>query len=69
MNPSHEHAALIASYQKLVADVAKKTALIRAASLKGPLAMKSATETAAKATRRRDVLASKLAKLGVVLGD
>lgn len=67
MNPSHEHAELIASYHKLVAEVDKKTALVRAASLKGPQALKAATATADKAARRRDVLASKLAKLGVVL--
>lgn len=60
---------MIASYQKLVAEVNKKTALVRVASLKGPQAMRAAAETAAKAERRRDVLASKLAALGVVLGD
>ncbi|GAB2827935.1 hypothetical protein GCM10027276_33580 [Comamonas piscis] len=69
MSPSHEHAEMIASYQKLVAEVNKKTALVRVASLKGPQAMRAAAETAAKAERRRDVLASKLAALGVVLGD
>jgi hypothetical protein len=68
VNPSHEHAELIASYQKLVAEVDKKTALVRAASLKGPQAIKAATETAAKAARRRDVLATRLAKLGVDVG-
>ncbi|QMV75760.1 hypothetical protein HS961_12810 [Comamonas piscis] len=60
---------MIASYQKLVAEVNKKTALVRVASLKGPQAMRAAAETAAKAERRRDVLASKLAALGVVLGE
>ncbi|WP_238347590.1 hypothetical protein [Comamonas piscis] len=69
MNPSPEHAEMIASYQKLVAEVNKKTALVRVASLKGPQAMRAAAETAAKAERRRDVLASKLAALGVVLGE
>lgn len=69
MSPSHEHAEMIASYQKLVAEVNKKTALVRVASLKGPQAMRAAAETAAKAERRRDVLASKLAALGVVLGE
>jgi hypothetical protein len=60
---------MIASYQKLVAEVNKKTALVRVASLKGPQAMRAAAETAAKAERRRDVLASRLAALGVVLGE
>ena len=66
MNLPQEHAQLMASYQKLVAEVDKKTLLVRAASFKGPQAMKAATETAAKAARRRDVMASKLAKLGIV---
>ncbi|MEJ5029175.1 hypothetical protein WH367_23610 [Comamonas sp. MYb21] len=69
MSPSQEHAALMASYQKLVAEVNQKTALVRVASLKGPQAMRAAMATAAKAERRRDVLASKLAALGVVVGD
>ena len=69
MSHSQEHAELMASYQKLVAEVNKKAALVRVASLKGPQAMRAAMETAAKAERRRDVLASKLVALGVVLGD
>lgn len=69
MSPSPEHAELIASYQKLVAEVDKKNALVRVASLKGPQAMRAAMATAAKAERRRDVLASKLAAAGVVLGS
>lgn len=69
MSPSPEHAELIASYQKLVAEVNKKTALVRVASLKGPQAMRAAMATAEKAERRRDVLAKKLAALGVELGD
>lgn len=69
MSPSPEHAEMMASYQKLVAEVNKKTALVRVASLKGPQAMRAAMATAEKAERRRDVLASKLAALGVVLGD
>jgi len=69
VSPSPEHADLIASYQKLVAEVNKKTDLVRVASLKGPQAMRAAMATAEKAERRRDVMASKLAALGVVLGD
>jgi hypothetical protein len=67
--PPQEYAALMASYQKLVAEVNQKTALVRIASLKGPQAMRAAMATAAKAERRRDVLAAKLAALGVVVGD
>lgn len=59
----------MASYQKLVAEVNQKTALVRIASLKGPQAMRAAMATASKAERRRDVLAAKLAALGVVVGD
>ena len=64
----HEHAALLASYQKLVAEAAKKTDLVKAAAFKGPKAIATASETAAKAARRRDVMASKLAKLGIAVG-
>lgn len=69
MNQANPHAALIASYRKVAADAAKKTALIHVVATKGPRAITTATETASKAMRRRDVLAAKLAKLGVVLTD
>ncbi|CAM4258804.1 MAG: hypothetical protein RR283_05530 [Comamonas sp.] len=69
MNQANPHAALIASYRKVAAEAAKKTALIQVVATKGPRAIATASETAAKAMRRRDVLASKLAKLGVVLTD
>ena len=69
VNQPIEHAELIASYRKVAADAAKKTAMVVAASSKGPRAITAASETASKAGRRRDVLASKLAKLGVVLTD
>ncbi len=69
MNQPIAHAELIASYRKVAADAAKKADLVKAASSKGPRTIASASETATKAARRRDVLASKLAKLGVVLAD
>ena len=67
MNRPNEHAELIASYKKVAAEAAKKTDLFKAAAGKGPRTIAAVTETAHKAARRRDVLASKLAKLGVVL--
>ncbi|EXU79428.1 hypothetical protein AX13_04790 [Comamonas aquatica DA1877] len=51
----------------MAADAAKKAALILTSASKGPGVIKSVSETAAKAARRRDVIASKLAKLGVAL--
>lgn len=69
MNQPIAHAELIASYRKVAADAAKKADLVKAAASKGPRTIASASETASKAARRRDVLASKLAKLGVVLTD
>lgn len=69
MNQRIEHAALIASYRKLDAETKMKMTMAAAAAGKGPGAVKSTTETAEKAKRRRDVVASKLTKLGVVLTD
>jgi hypothetical protein len=43
--------------------------LIKAAALKGPKAIQAATETAAKAAKRRDSFAKKLDALGVSLKD
>ncbi|MBI1626140.1 hypothetical protein [Comamonas suwonensis] len=63
------HAELIASYRKVAAEAAKKAELIKASAGKGPRTIATVTETANKAARRRDVLANKLAKLGVVLAD
>lgn len=63
------HAELIASYRKVAAEATKKAELIKAAAGKGPRTIATVVETANKAARRRDVLASKLAKLGVVLTD
>ena len=69
MNQPIAHAELIASYRKVAAEAAKKAELIKASAGKGPRTIATVTETDNKAARRRDVLASKLAKLGVVLAD
>jgi len=65
VNQPIAHTELIASYKKVAADAAKKAALVLTLSTKGPAAIKTASETAAKAARRREVLASKLTKLGI----
>ncbi|BCX53628.1 MULTISPECIES: hypothetical protein [Comamonas] len=67
MTQAIAHAELIASYRKLAAEAAKKAALVKAAAGKGPKTIATVSETAAKAARRRDVMAARLAKLGVVL--
>ena len=69
MTQAIAHAELIASYRKLAAEAAKKAELVKAAAGKGPKTIATVSETAAKAARRRDVMAAKLAKLGVVLPD
>ena len=69
MNQPMAHATLIATYQKAQADAAHKSALIKAAAKKGPLAIQAAVETAARAAKRRDSYAKKLGDLGVVVGD
>ena len=69
MTQALAHAELIASYRKLAAEAAKKAELVKAAAGKGPKTIATVSETAAKAARRRDVMASRLAKLGVVLPD
>jgi len=69
VNQPIAHAELIASYKKVAAEAAQKAALVSTLSSKGPATLKTANETAAKAARRRDVIASKLAKLGVALPE
>jgi len=69
VNPSVAHAALIATFQRAQADAAHKFGLIKAAAQKGPKAIQAATETAAKAAKRRDAYAKKLETLGVSLKD
>ncbi len=59
------HAELIAAFKRAQADAAHKFELIKAAALKGPKAVQAATETAAKAKKRRDSYAKKLDALGV----
>nr|WP_326529644.1 hypothetical protein [Rhodoferax sp.] len=69
MNPSVVHAELIATFKRAQADAAHKFGLIKAAAQKGPKAVQAATETAAKAAKRRDSYAKKLHTLGVSLRD
>ena len=59
MNQSNPHAALIASYHKLEAQVQAKLAMAVLAASKGP--------STAKAKRRRDVVAAKLSRHGIEL--
>ncbi len=69
MNPSLAHAELIATFKRAQADAAHKFGLIKAAAQKGPKAVQAATETAAKAAKRRDSYTRKLDALGVSLKD
>ena len=69
LNPTVTHAELIATYRRAEADAAHKFGLIKAAAHKGPKAIQAATETAAKAAKRRDSFAKKLDALGVSLKD
>ena len=69
MNPAVAHAELIATFKRAQADAAHKFGLIKAAAPKGPKAVQAATETAAKASKRRDAYAKKLEALGVSLKD
>lgn len=69
VNPSVAHADLIATFKRAQADAAHKFGLIKAAAQKGPKAVQAAAETAAKAKKRKDSYAKKLATLGVRLED
>ncbi len=69
MNPSHAHAELIATFKRAEADAAHKFGLIKSAEKKGPKAIQTAVETAAKAAKRRDSFAKKLGVLGASLKD
>jgi hypothetical protein len=69
VNPSVAHAELIATFKRAQADAAHKFGLIKAAAQKGPKAIQAATETSAKAAKRRDSYAKKLDTLGVRLKD
>ena len=69
MNSSVAHSELIATFRKAQAEAAHKFGLIKAVANKGPKAIQAATETAAKAAKRRDSYAKKLTALGVDLSD
>ncbi len=69
MNPPIAHAELIATFKSSEADADHKFRLIKAAATKGPKAIQAATETAAKAAKRRDSFAKKLEILGVSIED
>ena len=69
VNPPTAHAELIATFRRAEADAAHKLGLIKAAAHKGPKAIQVATETAAKAAKRRDSFAKKLKILGMNLKD
>ena len=69
MNPSLAHADLIATFRRAQADAAHKFGLIKALGAKGPKAIAVAVATAAKAAKRRDSFAKKLAALGLDLKD
>ena len=65
MNQAVAHAELISTFRRAEAEAAHKFALIKGVANKGPKAIQMAVETAAKAARRRDSYARKLAELGV----
>ena len=69
VSPPIAHAELIATFKRAEANAAHKFGLIKAAANKGPKAIQAATETAAKAAKRRDSFAKKLDILGVNLKD
>ena len=69
MNPSVSHAELIATFRRAQAEAAHKFGLIKTVANKGPRAIQAATETAAKAAKRRDSYAKKLNALGVDITD
>ena len=69
MNPSPAHAELIATFKRAEADAVHKFGLIKAAEKKGPKAIQTAIDTAAKAAKRRGSFAKKLVALGERLKD
>lgn len=64
MNPSPAHAELIATFKRAETDAAHKFGLIKAAEKKGPKAIQTAVETAAKSAKRRDSFARELGSWG-----
>ena len=69
VNTPVAHAELIATFKRAKAEAAHKQGLIQTVAAKGPKAIQAAVETAAKAAKRRDAYAAKLAALGVNLSD
>ncbi|MEY4344992.1 MAG: hypothetical protein RL682_133 [Pseudomonadota bacterium] len=69
MNHPIAHAELISTYRRAEAEAAHKYGLIKLVEKKGPKAIQTAIDTAAKAAKRRDSYAKKLAELGLVLND
>lgn len=65
MNQSLAQAKLIATFRAAEEEATHKFGLIKAVANKGPKAIQMAVETAAKAAKRRDSYAKKLAVLGV----
>ena len=65
VNQSVAHAELIAAFKRAEADAAHKFGIIKTVANKGPKAIAVAVEVAAKAAKRRDSFAKKLADLGV----
>jgi enoyl-CoA hydratase/carnithine racemase len=63
------HAELISTYRRAEAEAAHKYGLIKLVEKKGPKAIQTAIDTAAKAAKRRDSYAKKLAELGLLLND
>jgi len=59
------HADLLSRYRKVAAEAAQKEQLVRVVAAKGPRAIQLASETAAKAQRRRKVLETQLEQLGI----
>lgn len=66
MKTSVAHAELIATFQRAQADAVHKRGLIHKMAHKGPKAIQAATDTAARAEKRRDAFAKKLRALGVL---
>ena len=69
VNQSVAHAVLIATFRRAEVDAAHKFELIKAVEKKGPKAIQTAVDTAAKAANRRDSYAKKLNLLGVSFKD
>ena len=67
VNPTIAHVELIATFKRAEEDAAHKFGLIKTAANKGPKAIQAASETAAKAAKRRDMYAKKLGILRVDL--